>query len=283
MENAARPAPRAARRATHGSVGLASVLAMGFAICLAPIGGGANAHGDEERSESLVPLAEAETRRGSEELPFKDVKLIIEHNATAEDTGFQVFLDGDPWKSLMIEGPDGRSLLEVRPRGPLKTLGLTEFFFETNEPPNAEVPIEELLARFPEGAYEFEGRSVEGVEMAGTATLTHAIPKGPRILSPAEGEVVDPNNTVVRWEPVTESITGSPVEIVSYEVIVTKPVIVSPPGFSKPVLSVHVSGAITSLTVPPEFFEPGTAYEFEVLALEVGGNQTISSSSFSTK
>ena len=119
--------------------------------------------------------------------------------------------------------------------------------------------------------------------MTGTATLTHAIPKGPRILSPTEGEVVDPNDTVIRWDPVTESITGSPVEIVSYEVIITKPVAVSLPGFSKPVLSVHVSGATTSLTVPREFFEPATAYEFEVLALEGGGNQTISSSSFVTK
>jgi len=258
-----REAPAAALRATGRFVRIASLLAMALAIS--------------------APVTKAETPRGSEEIPFKDVKLLIEHNATAEDTGFQVFLDGDPWNRLRIEAPNGTSLLDVRAQGRLRTLGLTEFFFETNEPPNAEVPIEELLARFPEGKYEFEGRSIDGVEMTGTATLTHDIPKGPRILSPTEGEVVDPNNTVIRWDPVTESITGSPVEIVSYEVIITKPVDPPPPGFSKPVLSVHVSGATTNLTVPKEFFEPGTAYEFEVLALEVGGNQTISASSFSTK
>jgi hypothetical protein len=44
-----------------------------------------------------------------------------------------------------------------------------------------------------------------------------------------------------------------------------------------------VSGRTTSLTVPPEFFEPATDYDLEVLALEAGGNQTISSSTFSTK
>ncbi len=276
MANANSLETHAALRATRGLVGLARVLAMGFAICLTmPIAGIAS--GDDGDAP------EAQTRRGKKELPFKDVKILIEHNATAEDTGFQVFLDGDPWNRLEIEGPDGDSLLEVKARGELKSLGLTEFFFETNEPPNAEVPIEELLARFPEGEYDFEGRSIAGVKMAGTATLTHAIPMGPEILSPTEGEVVDPNDTVVRWNLVTESITGSPVEIVGYEVIITKLVNLPLPGFSKPVLSVRVSASTTSLTVPWQFFEPGTEYDFEVLALEVGGNQTISSSTFMTQ
>ena len=215
--------------------------------------------------------------------PLKDVKFIIEHNATAEDTGFQAFLDGEPWNRLKIEAPDGKGLMDVRALGRLKKLGLTEFFFETDEPPNAEVPIEQLLARFPEGEYEFEAEAVEGGLMTGTATLTHDIPKGPEILTPTKGQVVDPENAVVSWKPVTQSITGEPVEIVGYEVIIEKAVEVSPPGFSKQVLSVHVTGATTSLTAPPEFFEPGTDYDFEVLALEVGGNQTISSSSFVTR
>lgn len=119
--------------------------------------------------------------------------------------------------------------------------------------------------------------------MTGAATLTHDIPKRPRILSPTEGGVVDPNETVIRWEPVSASIMGTSVEIVGYEVIVTKPLAVPPPGFSKPMLSVQLSRATTSLTVPKEFFAPGRAYEFEVLALEVGGNQTISSGTFVTK
>jgi hypothetical protein len=227
----------------------------------------------------LVPLHGV----AGEPEPLKDVKLIIEHNATAEDTGFQVFLDGEPWNRLNVEAPNGSKLLDVTARGNLKRLGLTEFFFETNEPPNKEVPIEELLARFPEGKYEFEAVAVEGGVMEGAATLTHLIPKGPEILTPTPGQVVDPDNAVVSWKPVTESITGEPVEIVGYEVIIGKLEDVSPPGFSKLVLSVHVTGSTTSLTAPPEFFEPATDYEFEVLALEVGGNQTISSSTFATK
>jgi hypothetical protein len=215
--------------------------------------------------------------------PLEEVKFIIEHNATAEDTGFQVFLDGEPWKRLTIDSPQDTPLLEVRARGPLKVLGLTEFFFETNEPPNAQLPIKELLKHFPEGKYEFEATAVDGGLMKGTATLTHDIPKGPEILTPLPGQVVDPDHAVVSWKPVTESILGEPVEIVGYEVIVEKPVVTPPPGFSKRVLSVHVSGATTSLTLPPEFFAPATDYDLEVLALEVGGNQTITSSSFVTK
>jgi Fibronectin type III domain len=254
-----------------------TLLVMAFAIGL--VAGPSTAEASDERDQSTK---RARAAQESQRIPLADTKLIIEHNATDEDTGFQVFVDGEPWNLLTIEGPDERTLLEVRPRGALRTLGLTELFFETNEPENAEVPIPELLSRFPEGKYEFEAVGVEGEVMEGSATLSHRIPAGPEILAPSEDEVVDPGKTVIRWDPVTESITGSPVDIVGYEVIVTKDTEVHPPGFSKLELSVHVTAATTSLTVPPEFFEPGTRYTFEVLALEKRGNQTISSSSFRT-
>jgi len=228
------------------------------------------------------PTAASAAGALAEEIAFADAKLIIEHNATAQDTGFQAFVDGEPWSVLAITGPDGRHLLDVQPRGELKSLGLTELFFETDEPENAEVPIPELLALLPEGNYRFEGRSVDGPKMTGTATLSHLIPAGPHITAPEEGATVDPTATVVRWQAVTESITGAPVDIVGYEVIVEKDVDAHPPGFSNAVLDVHVSDSTFSLTVPREFLESGTAYKLEVLALEAGGNQTITSSVFET-
>jgi hypothetical protein len=39
---------------------------------------------------------------------------------------------------------------------------------------------------------------------------------------------------------------------------------------------------VTSLTVPPEFLLPGASYEFEILAIEVSGNSTISTGEFDT-
>jgi hypothetical protein len=159
--------------------------------------------------------------------------------------------------------------------------GLTELFFESSEPSLAEVPLDEFLARFPEGVYEFEGRTVEGDEIEGEATLTHVIPKGPAIVSPSLASeappVVDPDNLVIAWEPVTETITGSQaIEIRGYQVIVEQ---VEPLR----VHSIDLPALRTSVRIPPEFFaQRGTLHKFEVLAVEVGGNQTITEGEFVT-
>ena len=76
-----------------------------------------------------------------EELEFSYAKMLIEHNATDEDTGFQLAVDGEAWKRLDIIGPDGKRVLAVRARGRMRQVGFTEMFFETQEPENAEVPI----------------------------------------------------------------------------------------------------------------------------------------------
>src|SRR5690349_9768086 len=76
-------------------------------------------------------------------IELEQAKLIIEQNATDQDTGFQGFVDGEPWQQLQIRNPDGELILTMNPKNNLRDLGLTEMFFETNEPPNAEVPIEE--------------------------------------------------------------------------------------------------------------------------------------------
>jgi hypothetical protein len=219
-----------------------------------------------------------------QEVPFAESKILIEHNATAADTGFQGFVDGDPWNRLTVTGPDGAAVLQVKGVGRLEELGLTELFFETQEPANAEVPIEDLLARFPEGQYEFEGRSIEGQEVEGEAALSHAIPAGPVVIEPADGSVIDTSAPVVSWNAVTTTITGSTdLEIVGYELIVELDADLPPTaGFSRTNLDIHVPATVTSLTIPPEFLVAGTAYKFEVLALEAGGNQTITEGTFET-
>lgn len=101
--------------------------------------------------------------------------------------------------------------------------------------------------------------------------------------APRDGAEVDPDDLTVRWEDVTETIDGEPVTITGYEVIITKEHHVDPHGFSQPIYDVHVPSDHNSLSVPDEFFEPGTEYELEVLALERSGNQTISVSFFTTR
>ena len=203
-------------------------------------------------------------------LEFADARLIIEFNSTDEDVGVQVFLDGEPWKNLSIIDPNGNTILQVAGQSQLDFLGLTELFFESTEPSLADLPLEEFLALFPEGEYEFVAQTVDGQAIEGTATFTHNIPPGAVIVSPAEGAVVNPANAVIDWQPVS----AAGMEIVAYQVIVE----------SGPlnVLDVKVPATVTRLTIPSEVLLPRTDYAFEVLAIESGGNQTITSGTFKT-
>ncbi|HXV46365.1 MAG TPA: hypothetical protein VD736_06805 [Nitrososphaera sp.] len=90
---------------------------------------------------------------------------------------------------ITVTGPDGK-VLDFEGKGELGKLGLTELFFETVEPENSDVPIEELLETLPAAEYTFEGSAIEAGEKQsktiGSATLTHVIPEGPELLAPEE-------------------------------------------------------------------------------------------------
>jgi hypothetical protein len=45
-------------------------------------------------------------------------------------------------------------------------------------------------------------------------------------------------------------------------------------------LSMYLAPSVTQITIPAAFFEPETEYEWEVLAIEDSGNQTLQSSAF---
>lgn len=227
---------------------------------------------------ALVPI----TGVAQEAVPLKETKLNIEHNATDLDTGFQGFLDGEGWQKLTVTGPDGE-VLRFEGLGTLKPLGLTELFFETTEPLNADVPIDQILARLPEGEYRFEGPTVGGGATSGVAMLTHAIPAGPELLTPSGGAVVAADGVKVSWTPVTETITGAPVTIVAYELVIEKDVVPHPHMIGKFGLDMFLPPSVTELELPKGFLEPGSDYAWEVLAIEESGNQTLSSGTFSTR
>jgi hypothetical protein len=219
-------------------------------------------------------------------VPLKDAKLNIEHNATDRDTGFQGFVDSEGWRRLDVRGRAGK-VLTFEGRGALGELGLTELFFETVEPANADTPIDEMLAKLPEGNYTIAGRGQENGERlgrtAGTAWLTHDIPEGPRLVSPAEGATVPTRGVVADWEPVSKTITGKPVRIIAYQLIIEKDVEPHRHMIGKFGLSMYLPPSVTSIDVPDGFLESRTAYKWEVLAIERSGNQTLSSGSFQTR
>lgn len=201
-------------------------------------------------------------------VPLSIARIYWEYNASAEDLGVHVFLDGEDWRELRIANPRDRTLFHVEGRGPYRELGMTELFFEGAEPSLAEVPLSDLLALFPEGTYEFEGTTVDGEEIEGEAEFTHAIPAGPAV----SATVGAGDSLVIEWEPVTSPPPGFPdlpIAISGYQVIVGSFQVTLPP-------------TATQVTVPPEFVASLGAGEhaFEVLAIEVGGNQTLTEGTF---
>lgn len=146
---------------------------------------------------------------------------------------------------------------------------MTELFFEGAEPSLDDVPLDELLALFPEGKYKFIGTTVEGQSLMSTSTLTHAVPAGP---SNVFAQVGPGDTLIISWDAVTGPPAGfpnKPIVIAGYQVIVGA-------------FQVTVPGSITSVTVSPEFVGSLGSGEhgFEVLAIEAGGNQTITADSF---
>jgi hypothetical protein len=220
------------------------------------------------------------------DVPLKDAKLNIEHNATDKDTGFQGFIDSEGWQRLDVRGPAGE-VLAFEGRGALADLGLTELFFESVEPTNKDVPVKAMLAKLPEGHYTISGPSMENGRSAGqtsgAAWLTHDIPRGPTLVSPAEGARVPVRGVVARWRPVSKTITGKPVRIIAYQLIIEKDVEPHRHMIGKLGLSMYLPRSVTHIDVPDGFLQRRSAYNWEVLAIERSGNQTLSSGSFRTR
>ena len=209
---------------------------------------------------------------GAGKARLEGAEFFSEYNASDRDAGVQVSLDGDGWEWIEIYNPAGKRIYRFAVDNVAMKIGITELFFESSEPSFEVLPFAELLKMYPEGKYEFVGKTVEGEKFESKTTLTHKIPAGP-VASPAAHTVVDPENTVIAWEPVTRP---EGIHIVSYQVTVER---------NNPLRIFDVQNLPSSakyMKVPPEFLEYDTSYQFEVLAREESGNQTITVGFFKT-
>jgi hypothetical protein len=214
-----------------------------------------------------------------------EAKIIFETNLTDEDTGIQVFTDGDPWRTITIYYPNGDPLVTIDTDGDLSTFGLTELFSESNEPNWDDMPLADILALFPAGNYEFAGESVNGEDMEGTARLSHRLPCAPdeEFLSPSE-ETVSAAGVVLEWAHVTgrlnnnnQNCQNGGITVETYQVIVEN--LDTENEFS---IFLEAEPGINQVTLPPEFVEDGVTYKWEVLAIANNGNQTIAETHFCT-
>jgi len=198
---------------------------------------------------------------------FEVARIYIEYNETDNDLGFHVSLDGEDWETLEIRDPGGTVIFDVDSGGGYTDLGLTELFFEGAEPTLTDFPLDQLLARFPEGRYRFQADLAGGGRLSSTATLSHTVPAGPQVST----QIV--NGTItIRWTPVTSSaaiLPGRAVTIVGYQVLVDP-------------FEVTLPATATQVTLPPEFAASLSrgGHPFEVLAIEASGNQTITEGTF---
>lgn len=230
-------------------------------------------------------LAGAHGQRGAsasqqrEVVKLKDARLKFEINATDGDGRVQVFIDADSWKTMSILDPRGRRIFSSTTEGRMAKQGGTELFLESAEPPFSELPIEQLLLRFPKGTYGFRGIGLDGKAHVGSARLTHNIPDGPGLISPVKGDgPQNPAKTSVRWNAVAPP-NGSP--IIGYQVLVVRPD-TGLKALPNVILDVTMPPSARSMAIPPGFLQPNAEYEWEVLAIEKGGNQTLASATFTT-
>jgi hypothetical protein len=243
---------------------------------------------------AVTPESRADADDDGNEIPFEVAKIFLELNHTDGDLGIHALVDGKAWKKLEIEGPDESEILTVWARGRLGRHGLTELFFESDEPSFDELPPARFLRRFPAGKYEFEGVTIDGKELESTADLTHVLPAPPEDIMISEQEAAENcdadvlpvvnGDVIIQWNRVTRSHPdiGTPtnstdIVIAGYQVVVEReePTLL--------VFSVDLPPDTTSVQVPPQFIALDTEFKLEIVVREAGGNQTVVETCFKTQ
>jgi hypothetical protein len=239
---------------------LGALLALG--ACNEPLTGpeATPASAVEADAGEAALLASLGADASAPRIPFADAEVFFELNATDRDLGLQVFLDAEGWERVVVADPARERIVALSAEGNLAELGITELRFESAEP--APGPVLDL---FPPGTYFFAGRTVGGAVLFGRSALSHDF-LPPSTFSPSDGDVVDPDDTVVAWSAPNAELV---------EVIIESDEV-------EGVFDVVVPAGTGSLDVPPQFLEAGTTYKIEVLSIAENGNKTIAESTFVT-
>jgi hypothetical protein len=239
---------------------------------------------------------DARAQDDGDEISFDEADLFLELNDSDGDLGIQAFIDGDAWRRLKIDAPNGRQLLLIRAMGRLARQGLNELLFESDEPTLDELSAEEFFRRFPEGEYDIKGRTLEGDVLESTAELTHVLPAPPDGIfvsgTPIDLELdcdeEDPpvvmTPVIISWEPVTLSHpeigrTGEMIEVDSYQLVIEQDV-----EEQELIFSVDLPPSVTEVEVPSGFIGlGGEEFDFEILVREASGNLTAVESCFAVE
>lgn len=215
--------------------------------------------------------------------PFAQAELFVELNNTDSDLGLHAAIDGGTWTLLEVDDPRDRPLLGIVSTGRLRSQGLTQLAFESQEPTFDQLDPETFFRRFPEGVYEIEAAAQGGGTFRSEVRLSHVL------AAPAEATVngqpavpcdapVLPavaSPVLVDWDPVTESHPevgkSGPVTISRYQFFVDQ-------GPTK--LSIDLPPTVTEFEIPTTVTAPGGIWKFEIIARTSTNNNTAIESCF---
>jgi hypothetical protein len=212
----------------------------------------------------LLPLS-ASLKAAPPPQPFDELSMIYETNVTDGDAEIVIAAQGfEGLKSLFVRAPTGRVVALVHSNDRIrrgKAIGLAEVIIETGEP-----DIDSVKAAYPEGTYQFFGRTVSGVRLFGEVVLSHDVLPA-AAFTPNEAEDLDPDAVVVQWAAVPGA-AGYIVEIENDDLDVN--------------VTAKLPGTATSFAIPAGFLAPGTEYEVGVATITEDGNLAFAESSFTT-
>lgn len=232
----------------------------------------------------------------------------IEVNASDGDIGMHGLIDGDAWLLLKLFDSEWDRGLKARATDDFEEQGLTEFFFESAEPPcwwedgvdwepDDVVTLEEFLDRFEAGRYRARGETLDGELIHGHTIVTHNVPAAPK--DPQVAIEIDEDGDLdvdISWQPGDDlgrcqfpaGLIPDPkdVEVVLWEIAVEPADDEDlPVEFSK--YTVQLPGSVENLEVdvPEAFLEAYldagvTEFKFEIGAREESGNQTFTEGEF---
>lgn len=186
---------------------------------------------------------------------FRELSIRIETNATDGDAEVVIVAkNGVGLKELKLRAPNGKTPLSLISKT-APQLGQAQVLVESAEP-----SLDEIKTAYPAGIYEFKGKTVDGEELEGEVTLSHALLPAPVITTPSnEATGVPVNGLVVTW-PAVAGATGYFFELKDEE--------------SGAALKVDLSASVTSFPIADGLLQPDTDYEISLGAIEMNGNRT---------
>jgi hypothetical protein len=246
----------------------------------------------QERIVSLTAIAIliAGTTSAASAQEFEESDVYFELNDTDGDLGIHALIDGDAWRALAIETPSGRAELSVFLSGNLRRQGLTEFFFESAEPPFDELSPAQFFRRFPEGEYLIRATTQDGEVFEAADDVSQLMPAPPSVEVNGRPLPVncdaDPLPSVsepftIRWDEVEMSHPrigrrNEPIEVVKYQAVLEG-------EDEELVFTFDLPPDITEVEIPGGFAATGDIFKVEVLVKEESGNQTAVESCFEVR